>query len=160
MYKSIYFYICLTFLIIFFDLYSKHSAEEILNFGSREDFYWFIDLYLTYNSGIAFSLLDFNNFFTRYMLLFIGLLVIIFLVTLFFKESNRLSKVSLIFIIAGAIGNFVDRAIDGLVTDFLLFHLAGDSLFVFNAADAFITIGAIIYFGNEISKLIITRNEN
>lgn len=160
MYKSIYLYICLTFLLIFIDLYSKHTAEQILNFSSREDFYWFIDLYLTYNSGIAFSLLDFNNFFTRYILLAIGLLVIIFLITIFFKESDRFSKVSLIFIIAGALGNFLDRAIDGLVTDFLLFHIAGNSLFIFNVADAFITIGAIIYFGCEILKLIKTRYEN
>ena len=104
--------------------------------------------------------MDFNNFFTRYILLAIGLLVIIFLITLFFKESDRLSKLSLIFIIAGALGNFLDRAIDGLVTDFLLFHIAGNSLFIFNVADAFITIGAIIYFGSEILKLIKIRYEN
>ena len=155
-----YLYICFTLLLIFVDLYSKHTAEKILNLGSREEFYWFMDLYLIYNSGIAFSLLDFNNFFTRYILLLIGLLVIIFLITLFLKESNRLSKVSLIFIIAGALGNLVDRAIDGLVTDFLLFHILGNSLFIFNFADALITTGAIIYFGNEISKLIITKDEN
>ena len=57
-------------------------------------------------------------------------------------------------------GNFLDRAIDGLVTDFLLFHIAGNSLFIFNVADAFITIGAIIYFGSEILKLIKIRYEN
>ena len=61
-------------------------------------------------------------------------------------ETNK--KYSLSIITAGAIGNIIDRASDGYVTDFLHLEVLNFSFFVFNLADAFITIGAIliIYF--------------
>ena len=51
-------------------------------------------------------------------------------------------------IIAGALGNIIDRTIDGKVTDFLHLEISNFSFFILNLADAFITLGAIliIYF--------------
>ena len=48
----------------------------------------------------------------------------------------------------GALGNIIDRAVDNYVTDFLHLKINNYSFFIFNLADAFITIGAIliIYF--------------
>jgi len=51
----------------------------------------------------------------------------------------------------GALGNLFDRALDGVVTDFLLLFFGKISLFVFNPADLFITIGAILFIANEIN---------
>ena len=63
-------------------------------------------------------------------------------------ETRYRYKVALSFIVSGAIGNVLDRINDGSVTDFLHLKIYNYSLFVFNLADAFITIGAIliIYF--------------
>ncbi len=52
-------------------------------------------------------------------------------------------------IVGGALGNILDRAGDGAVTDFLHFYINNFSFFIFNPADAFIIIGALllIFFG-------------
>ena len=64
------------------------------------------------------------------------------------NETKDRNKIALSFITGGAIGNVLDRINDGSVTDFLHLKIYNCSLFVFNLADAFITIGAIliIYF--------------
>ena len=64
------------------------------------------------------------------------------------NETRYRYKIALSFIVSGAIGNVLDRINDGSVTDFLHLKIYNYSLFVFNLADAFITIGAvlIIYF--------------
>jgi signal peptidase II len=57
-------------------------------------------------------------------------------------------------IIAGALGNIIDRLPDGVVTDFLFFHIGNTSFFIFNFADAFISIGAAIFFLTEFKKFL------
>jgi signal peptidase II len=104
--------------------------------------------------------LDFNNFFTDYVLLFIGLIITVFLVRLFKQEDNITSKVGLILIISGALGNIIDRAMDGVVTDFLLFFVGNTPFFIFNLADAYISCGAVLYFGIELSNYISKKAQN
>ena len=62
------------------------------------------------------------------------------------------NKISLSLIASGAIGNVLDRINDGSVTDFLHLEIYNYSLFVFNLADAFITIGAILIIYFEIRR--------
>jgi|TARA_Y100001960_G_C13906190_1_gene463156 Lipoprotein signal peptidase len=64
------------------------------------------------------------------------------------NESEVNKKIALSIITAGAFGNILDRINDGQVTDFLHLEILNFSFFIFNLADAFITIGAIliIYF--------------
>ena len=51
----------------------------------------------------------------------------------------------------------VDRAMDGKVTDFFHLEIFNNSFFVFNLADAFITIGAVLIIYFEIIKKL--KNE-
>ena len=119
-------------LIILVDLFSKGYVEDLFQQGDVVNILPFLSITLAFNSGIAFSLLDFNNFFTDYVLLFIGLIITVFLVRLFKQEDNITSKVGLILIISGALGNIIDRAMDGVVTDFLLFFVGNTPFFIFN----------------------------
>ena len=48
-------------------------------------------------------------------------------------------------IISGAIGNLIDRFLNGHVTDFIYLHINEYYWPAFNVADSAITIGAIIY---------------
>ena len=54
--------------------------------------------------------------------------------------SKKLTKIALVLIIAGTVGNFVDRVSKGYVVDFL-----SPSFFPsFNLADSYLTIGVLI----------------
>lgn len=146
--------------LILVDLFSKGYVEDFFQQGDVVNILPILSITLAFNSGIAFSLLDFNNFFTDYVLLFIGLIITVFLVRLFKQEDNITSKVGLILIISGALGNIIDRAMDGVVTDFLLFFVGNTPFFIFNLADAYISCGAVLYFGIELSNYISKKAQN
>jgi lipoprotein signal peptidase len=60
-------------------------------------------------------------------------------------RGGKLFAVSVPLIVAGAIGNFVDRVKLGYVVDFVRFHLQDQWAYpTFNVADAWITIGVIL----------------
>jgi len=93
-------------------------------------------LTLAHNTGIGFGLLQNNNF----ILIFISVLIIAALIYLFNsskKEKESLLAISLI--MAGAIGNLIDRIFLGHIIDFLDFRIFP----IFNFADSLITIGII-----------------
>ena len=131
------------------DLLTKNIAVSSLSLGTTEEFFLpFIDLLLLYNSGIAFGVLDNNNQFQIYGLLITGIMIVSYILYLAFKETSYKKMLGFSIIAGGALGNIIDRAINGHVTDFLHLKINNFSFFIFNMADAFITIGAIliIYF--------------
>jgi len=141
-------FLTLCFLVAL-DLWTKNIAVSSLSLGSAEEFFLpFIDLLLLYNSGIAFGVLDNNNQFQIYGLLIIGTIIVSYILYLAFKETSYKKMLGFSIIAGGALGNIIDRAINGHVTDFLHLKINNFSFFIFNMADAFITIGAIliIYF--------------
>jgi len=150
------------YLVIFFliaiDLASKFIAVEQLNFGQAIPLIPILDLLLVFNSGIAFSILDFNNSFLSFGLSLIGLLIVAYLHSLYKNEESSINRFSLILIISGALGNIFDRLPDGVVTDFLFFHLGETPFFIFNFADAYITIGAVLFFLMEFKKFLQNRS--
>ena len=58
------------------------------------------------------------------------------------KKAGKLASVSLSMIIGGAIGNLIDRALQGFVTDFIEFDFVRFA--IFNVADCFVVIGVIL----------------
>ena len=74
----------------------------------------------------------------------------IYFASLALREKHLIKRVSLFFIIGGAMGNIIDRMLDGQVIDFLLFYPFNYPIFIFNVADALITIGAITFIVCEI----------
>ena len=141
-------FLTLCFLVAL-DLWTKNIAVSSLSLGSAKEFFLpFIDLLLLYNSGIAFGVLDNNNQFQTYGLLIIGIIIVSYILYLAFKETSYKKMLGFSIIAGGALGNIIDRAINGHVTDFLHLKINNFSFFIFNMADAFITIGAIliIYF--------------
>jgi len=132
------------------DLVLKFLAKQHLEFGQVVEFIPLVDLLLVYNSGIAFSMLDFNNNFTAYGLTVFGVVLVFFLNQMYRNETKLIKRISMILIISGALGNIIDRVIDGVVTDFLFFHIGDLSFFIFNGADAFISIGAALFLLGEV----------
>lgn len=69
-----------------------------------------------------------------------------FLVYVYFKipmeKKYNLMQIILVFIVSGAIGNFIDRIARGYVVDFLYFELINFP--VFNVADCYVTISSAL----------------
>ena len=146
-------FIIVIIFLVTIDVLSKSFANSNLSFGqSSVTFIPFIDLLLIYNSGIAFGIFDNSGDFASNLLLILTLIITIYLIWLTIKETNNKNKISLSLIVSGAIGNVLDRINDGSVTDFLHLEIYNYSLFVFNLADAFITIGAILIIYFEIRR--------
>jgi signal peptidase II len=142
-------FIILILSFITLDLVAKAFAENALIYGqSEQTMIPFIDLLLIYNSGIAFGIFDSDNSYGSYILLVVTIMISFYLIWMIVNETNTMKKYALSIITAGAFGNIIDRAIDNKVTDFLHLEILNFSFFIFNFADAFITIGAIllIYF--------------
>ena len=142
-------YPALIILLVVLDLFSKdYAANNFLFAQSYTTFIPFIDFLLIYNSGIAFGIFDGYGNLASNLLLVITIFILIYLIRLLVKEKVQIAKFALSLITAGALGNIIDRFIDGKVTDFLHLEFGSLSFFIFNLADAFITLGAIliIYF--------------
>ncbi|MEG1559490.1 MAG: signal peptidase II [Clostridia bacterium] len=100
-------------------------------------------LHLTYveNSGAAFGLLQNAQLFFFIMTILLCSLIMWFLVN-YYNKLHTLLKISIILILAGALGNFIDRIGLGYVRDMIDFRLI--NFYVFNVADASLTIGVTL----------------
>ena len=95
--------------LVALDAISKYLAKQYLEFGEMIPMVPSLDLLLVFNSGVAFSMLDFNNAFTSYGLLIIGFVLVGYLYSMLRKEEAIINYWALILIIAGALGNLLDR---------------------------------------------------
>ena len=145
-------------LLVLTDLLIKDYSVKYLEFGVSINFIPFIDLLLIYNSGIAFGMFDLDERIFSNIIFVIGLFIVIYLFKLMKDENTLLRKYSFALIVGGALGNLIDRIPDGQVTDMFHFHTSNFSFFVFNPADAFISVGAVLiiyselFYKNEITK--------
>ena len=145
--------------IFVLDIVTKQHALRALIEGASYEFLPFIDLYLTFNSGVAFGFLDIGNRVISNILTLIGILIVIYVFKLIKNETDNLKQYSLSLILGGALGNIIDRFTDGLVTDFLHLKIADFSFFIFNIADASISLGAIFLIYLELFKKNHLSNE-
>ena len=104
----------------------------------------FLDFYLTKNTGIALSLFSSSGTLTQIFLTITIFIALMFLVYTFLTTVDKMQKIGLILVLSGGFGNFIERLFFGSVTDYLHLRIGTNSLFVFNLADFFITLGAII----------------
>ncbi len=99
------------------------------------------------NTGIAFGLFQtYGNTTKTLILIAIGVVALIVILSLYWETApdNTLQLSALTFILGGALGNLVDRIIDGEVTDFIDIYYKNFHWHTFNLADVFITIGILL----------------
>ena len=105
----------------------------------------FVDLVLTWNTGISYGWFQQEGPFGQGALLALKVVAVALLWIWLAKASSRLSAVALGLIIGGAIGNGIDRLAYGAVADFVLLHVETASWrfnwYVFNLADVAIVAG-------------------
>jgi len=106
----------------------------------------FFNLVLVWNRGVSFGLLGGNDgVLQRWGLVALALAVAAVLtVWLARGVEDRLQRWSFRLIVAGAVGNAIDRVVHGAVVDFVDFHYAGWHWPAFNVADSAIVVGAAL----------------
>jgi signal peptidase II len=105
----------------------------------------FFDLTHVRNKGAIFGLMSRSGSRGVAILIFTLSLVALALVVYYFLHtppSQKLTKWSLALILAGALGNQIDRFVRGYVVDFLEFYVGRFHWPTFNLADSCISIGA------------------
>ena len=118
----------------------------VLNFAEIGDTLplWQGVFHFTYviNTGAAFSLFRGQVEILRWISLIVSLLLILFVI--YSPRLNLAEQLGYGFILAGAVGNGIDRFLFGYVVDFLDFRLINFP--VFNLADVAINIGVLLLF--------------
>ena len=132
-------------LIIFcVDRISKIYVTELVEKTDVSELYLtsFLNLYLVWNTGIAFGLFSFSNEFTYN--LFTTLIILINAIIIYLVIITKdFRKYFFLMILGGSFGNLFDRLYYGSVPDFIDFHIGNFHWFIFNIADIFITVGVI-----------------
>ena len=134
------------------DLATKAWARASLEpYGPASDFLPFVSLRLTFNEGVSFSMLTFEGDLGQALLLgATGLLTLI--IAGWAYRSHGWQRVALSLVAAGALGNLLDRAARGSVTDFLGLHFGDWHPFVFNLADVWISLGVFVLLASSLTR--------
>ncbi|NIM58707.1 MAG: signal peptidase II [Candidatus Aminicenantes bacterium] len=122
-------------------------AQKIPFLNSKSIIPGFFNLTHIRNRGAIFGFFSQSGSQFLYVVLTLASLAALALVILYFFKtptSERLMIISLSLILAGALGNMIDRIFRGYVIDFMDFYVKKWHWPSFNIADASITIGAVI----------------
>jgi signal peptidase II len=132
--SRIYFF-TIAFLVFVIDQLSKYAFFYVLSRGQITVISGFLYLTGISNTGAAFGMLPGHQI----SLIIVGAVVALAIVVLHFRTpaSDRLTQVSLSFILGGSLGNLFDRLFRSYVYDFIRFPFWP----AFNLADVFINLG-------------------
>jgi len=144
-------FFCISAIVLFGDQLSKHWAATALNgpFGPTRELKVIDNLLsfaYTQNWGIALGLLGDGGLPTKWILIAVSAAAVIFVTGYLLRASknDKLLMTALSLLLAGILGNLVDRLLHGYVIDFITFHHNDWTFPVFNLADSAISVGAAL----------------
>ena len=139
--------------IVIADQITKFWIHKNLAFMTYLDIFPFFKIVHFQNKGAAFSFLHDAAGWQRYFLITVSMIAIV-VIPFFIKKNKKepLALWSFTFILAGAIGNLIDRIYYGYVIDFIYLHVNDFYWPAFNIADSFITIGAFLLIFDMVKK--------
>jgi signal peptidase II len=112
-----------------------------------------------HNEGAAFSILSDAAGWQRWFFVVLAVGFVSFII----YELRRLPREQRLMgwvyglIAGGAVGNLIDRALDGYVVDFVLVHWQQYYFPAFNVADSALTVGAALWIGAMIAEYLRNR---
>jgi len=128
--------------IISIDQLTKYIINQNLPVNAKYKLLNFLDIVNIHNKGISFGL--FSNLLPSLLISFIVFLVILLIIYWYWRSKNNFEKWSLTFLLAGGIGNLIDRMVNQYVVDFIYINYEQYYWPAFNVADISITIGIIL----------------
>ena len=137
-------WLLLTAAVIGLDQWSKRLIETTLEMYQARAYLPVFNLVRAHNRGAAFSMLAGASGWQRWAFSGLAVAVSIVLIVWLARLPRRahLLAAALALIVAGALGNVIDRLRLGYVVDFLQVHWQQHYFPAFNVADSAITIGA------------------
>jgi len=133
------------------DQLTKAAIAGLLSLGHGIPVTSFFNIVHVINTGAAFSFLADQPGWQRWFFSAIALGAAAFLVVLIRRRPPRAEAVAYAAILAGALGNLVDRLTRGAVVDWLDVHWGDLHWPAFNLADVGITTGALLLVHSEFS---------
>ena len=132
-------YVIIVFLTVF-----GLAVDLVLKTAFTGKYYGLIDgvisIFYTENTGAGFSVL--SNSTTFLTILTAGILLALIVVNVFIKPQSKAYAIGMGLVIAGAVGNLVDRIFLGYVRDFVKLEFMDFP--IFNLADVCLTVGAVV----------------
>jgi signal peptidase II len=124
---------------VFVDQISKYWAVKSLSFFKFKPLIGqFVGCQLVYNFGAAYGILQYQRaFLVGFGIAALGLLLV-------FKKyfvRSVYTRHGYAWLLAGTIGNLIDRVVHGYVVDFFVIHIVP----VFNVADVMIDVGIAFF---------------
>lgn len=139
-------------LVLVLDQISKYWVLEVLHLPAIGgiDVWPFFRLTFVGNVGVSMGLLAADNDLSRWLLTAVTAGIALAVALWLRREKHPVDVAALGLVLGGAIGNILDRVRFGYVVDFLHFFWQQYSFWVFNLADAAITLGVILLLGRAI----------
>ncbi|ATH65487.1 MULTISPECIES: signal peptidase II [Staphylococcus] len=133
----------ITIVILILDQITKYIITKTMQIGdSFELIPNFLNITSHRNSGAAWGILSGKMAFFY----IITVVILIVLIVFYIKEAkhNLLMQVAISLLFAGALGNFIDRVLNGEVVDFVDTYIFSYNFPIFNVADSSLTIGVLL----------------
>ncbi|QCI18710.1 signal peptidase II [Buchnera aphidicola] len=141
-------YFLITIFFLMLDILSKYLVFNNLNLYETKKIVSVLNLFHVHNYGVAFSILSNENLWNRFFLSILSIIIILIIFKKILKSNKRDKKLAYCLIIAGAMGNLIDRIYYGFVIDFIDIHIDNWHFATFNISDCSIFIGVVIYIKN------------
>ena len=134
-------------MLVILDQWSKQVVVNVMVLGEQIQVFTYFSWVRWHNEGAAFSFLSDAGGGQRWFFIILAIGFVSFLTL----ELSRLGKKGSLLhfayaaIIGGALGNMVDRLMQGYVVDFILLHYDQYYFPAFNVADAALSVGAFCW---------------
>ena len=140
-------WISVSILIIAADQATKWAIIEWVPLYGKVPINFFVNVTHQQNQGAAFSFLADQSGWQRWFFVVLATAVSGVMIAWLWRirqEGPILLMAGLSFVLGGAIGNLIDRAMMGYVTDFIQVWFGSWAFPSFNVADSAITVGAVL----------------
>ena len=144
----------LAVVVIVLDQLSKYWIFSVVRLpeGATMEVFGPLQFTRIWNPGVSFGLLQAEHDLVRWGMVAFNLGVAALLISWVRTQNRFLSAAGLALLIGGAVGNAIDRARFGAVIDFIDVQRIGFFPWIFNIADAAITIGIIAFLLDSLRR--------
>lgn len=155
-------WLILSAVIIVADQATKYWAEHILGWDGLIPILPIFDFSLVHNTGAAFGFLaqmgGWQHVF--FVALAVGISIALIISMALLKPVERHLAVAYSLVIAGAVGNAIDRLVYGYVIDFIHWFYKSYHFPSFNIADISIFIGAVLLISEAFGKPFLNKSHS